>query len=108
MTIKTSSSLLKVAIAIIGGGLIGPRHAQSVIKSPNATIIALADPTPHGAQVAAELKTNHYASVEALIKSTYPQTTSSNNMHSEYYAFSHCQRTSNSWNRHPCGKAHKH
>lgn len=66
-----SSSVPKVAIAIIGGGLIGPRHAQSVIKNPNATLIALVDPAPHGAQVAAELKTNHYASVEALIKSPH-------------------------------------
>jgi len=66
-----SSSIPKVTIAIIGGGLIGPRHAQSVIKNPNATLIALVDPAPHGAQVAAELNTNHYASVEALVKSPH-------------------------------------
>jgi predicted dehydrogenase len=66
-----SSSLPKVTIAIIGGGLIGPRHAQSVIKNPNATLIALVDPAPHGAQVATELNTNHYASVEALIRSPH-------------------------------------
>jgi len=71
MTIKTSSSLPKVAIAIIGGGLIGPRHAQSIVKNLNATLIALVDPAPHGAQVAAELKTNHYASVDVLIKSIH-------------------------------------
>jgi predicted dehydrogenase len=66
-----SSSLPKVTIAIIGGGLIGPRHAQSVIKNPSTTLVALVDPAPHGAQVAAELNTNHYASVEALIRSPH-------------------------------------
>jgi predicted dehydrogenase len=66
-----SSTLPKVTIAIIGGGLIGPRHAQSVVKNPNATLIALVDPAPHGAQVATELNTNHYASVEVLIKSPH-------------------------------------
>lgn len=65
------SSFPIVTIAIIGGGLIGPRHAQSVIKNPNATLIALVDPAPQGAQVAGELNTNHYASVEALINSPH-------------------------------------
>lgn len=71
LTSKMLPPLPKVTVAIIGGGFIGPRHAQAVIKNPNAILIALVDPAPHGAQVAAELNTNHYASVEALIKSPH-------------------------------------
>jgi predicted dehydrogenase len=66
-----SSSLDKITIAIIGGGLIGPRHAQSVIKNPNTTLIALVDPAPHSAQMATKLNINHYPSVEAMIKSPH-------------------------------------
>src|SRR5580700_1247897 len=66
-----SSSLDKITIAIIGGGLICPRHAQSVIKNPNTTLIALVDPAPHGAQMATKLNINHYPSVEAMIKSPH-------------------------------------
>lgn len=65
------SSLPRVTIAIIGGGLIGPRHAQSVIKNPNTSLVALVDPAPHGAQVAADLNINHYRSVSALINSPH-------------------------------------
>lgn len=66
-----TSSLPKVTIAIIGGGLIGPRHAQAVNKNPNATLIALVDPAPHGPKVAAELNTNHYPSISALLSSSH-------------------------------------
>ena len=65
------AALPKVTIAIIGGGLIGPRHAQSVLKNPNATLIALVDPAPHGPKVAAELNTNHYSSISALLASPH-------------------------------------
>jgi predicted dehydrogenase len=61
----------KLKIAILGGGLIGPRHAQSIISNPNTTLIALVDPAPHGPQLAASLNTAHYTSLTTLISSPH-------------------------------------
>ncbi|KAF8855035.1 NAD(P)-binding protein [Acephala macrosclerotiorum] len=60
-------------IAIIGGGLIGPRHAQSVIKNHNANLLALVDPAPHGPETAASLQTIHYPSIASLLSSSSPK-----------------------------------
>jgi len=65
----TSSS--KLNIAIIGGGLIGPRHAQTVLKNPHTSLIALVDPAPHGAQLASSLQTTHYTSISSLLSSAH-------------------------------------
>lgn len=62
-----TSSPLK--IAIIGGGLIGPRHAQSVASNPSTILTALVDPAPHGPATAESLSTAHYPSVSALLSS---------------------------------------
>jgi predicted dehydrogenase len=61
----------KLNIAIIGGGLIGPRHAQSVLKTANAHLIALVDPAPHGPQTASSLNTTHYPSISGLLSSPH-------------------------------------
>ncbi|KAI4717904.1 hypothetical protein E4T48_05913 [Aureobasidium sp. EXF-10727] len=50
-----SPSAKPITFAIIVVGIIGPRHAQSVIKSSNATLVAVCDPLAHGAALAAEL-----------------------------------------------------
>lgn len=60
-----------INIAIIGCGLIGPRHAQSILKTPSARLIALVDPAPHGPQTAASLKTTYYSSIAALLSSCH-------------------------------------
>lgn len=56
-------------IAIIGGGLIGPRHAQSVLSNPSTHLTALVDPAPHGPQTAASLSTTHYPTIASLLSS---------------------------------------
>jgi len=61
----------KLNIAIIYGGLIGPRHAQSVLKTTNAHLIALVDPAPHGTQTASSLNTTHYLSISGLLSSPH-------------------------------------
>jgi predicted dehydrogenase len=68
MSSSTSTSL---NIAIIGGGLIGPRHAQSVLSNPSTTLIALVDPAPHGPGLAASLQTTHYLSISTLLSSPH-------------------------------------
>jgi predicted dehydrogenase len=65
------SSSPKLKIAILGGGLIGPRHAQSIMSNPNTTLIALVDPAPHGPQLAASLHTAHYPSFTTLLSSSH-------------------------------------
>jgi predicted dehydrogenase len=66
-----SSISPKLNIAIIGGGLIGPRHAQSILKNPSANLIALVDPASHGPQTAASLNTTHYSSISSLLSSPH-------------------------------------
>lgn len=65
------SSETKVPFAIIGAGLIGPRHARAVAKASNAVLVAIVDPMPAGAELAAVLNTAHYKSIAELIQSEY-------------------------------------
>jgi predicted dehydrogenase len=58
-----------VKIAIIGTGLIGPRHAEAVLKDPNALLICIVDPNPAAQKVAAQLKTPLYESVSDMLQS---------------------------------------
>ncbi|RDL31483.1 Uncharacterized protein BP5553_09692 [Venustampulla echinocandica] len=66
-----SSSCSSLKVAVIGGGLIGPRHAQSVISNPSTELVALVEPSPNGSSVAASLNTHHYPSTSALILSPH-------------------------------------
>ncbi|KAJ5561916.1 Oxidoreductase N-terminal [Penicillium sp. DV-2018c] len=62
---------MSIKIAIIGAGLIGPRHAQSVISNPSTELIALVDPLPTGEAIATSLKTNYYPSIASLLASPH-------------------------------------
>ncbi|KAF9889747.1 hypothetical protein FE257_007053 [Aspergillus nanangensis] len=55
-------------VIIVGAGLIGPRHAQSVRSNPNTQLVALVDPSPSAAATAQQLETSYYPSVEALLQ----------------------------------------
>lgn len=59
----------KVRIAIIGGGYIGPRHANSVKKCADAELAGIVEPSPNGPVTAEELETKLFASVEDMINS---------------------------------------
>ncbi|KAK9473209.1 oxidoreductase [Dipodascopsis tothii] len=54
-------------IAIVGCGLIGPRHAEAVLARPDTELVALVDPFPRAQAVAAELGTAYYASIAAML-----------------------------------------
>lgn len=58
-----------VSIAIIGSGLIGPRHAKAVIQDPNASLHCIVDPSPAAASVANELGTSLYPSISHMLAS---------------------------------------
>lgn len=71
MTACSTSPSSKLNIAIIGGGLIGPRHAKSILSNPHTTLIALVDPAPHGPDLAASLNTTYYPSHSSLLSSAH-------------------------------------
>jgi predicted dehydrogenase len=61
---------MSIKVAIIGAGLIGPRHAKSVIANPATELVALVDPMPTGSTTASELGTNYYSTVAELLNSS--------------------------------------
>jgi predicted dehydrogenase len=69
MASSIPSTSPKLNIAIIGAGLIGPRHAHSILTNPQTTLHSITDPAPHSPELAASLRTTHYASVSALLSS---------------------------------------
>ncbi|OOF97549.1 hypothetical protein ASPCADRAFT_206372, partial [Aspergillus carbonarius ITEM 5010] len=54
-------------IIIIGCGLIGPRHAQSVLRHPSTRLLALIDPSPTAPTIAKTLNTLSFPSLSALL-----------------------------------------
>ncbi|RMJ23827.1 quinate utilization oxidoreductase QutH [Aspergillus sp. HF37] len=60
-------------IIIIGSGLIGPRHAQSVVAHPSTTLLALIDPSPSASTTAAALQTAYFPSLRSLLASSLPK-----------------------------------
>jgi predicted dehydrogenase len=66
------SSLPTVKIAIIGTGLIGPRHAEAVLKVPGAELACIVDPNPAARDTAAKFGCPIYQSVQAMLASVKP------------------------------------
>lgn len=61
-----SSHPRKINVAVIGTGVIGPRHAKSVVSSEDATLSCLVDPSPAAAQVAQDFNVPLYSSVKEM------------------------------------------
>ena len=73
VTPPTNQQTMPLNIIIVGAGLIGPRHAQSVLSNPSTSLQALIDPAPSGATAASNLKTNYFPSLAALLQSDLPK-----------------------------------
>lgn len=58
-----------IKIAVVGVGLIGPRHAETVAASPNASLAAIVDLMPTGKALASKLNVPYYQTVTELLKS---------------------------------------
>ncbi|KAE9993648.1 hypothetical protein Vi05172_g1069 [Venturia inaequalis] len=56
-------------IVIIGTGLIGPRHAQAVLREPMAELSCIVDPNPAAQKVAQDLGTAWYNSTKEMLAS---------------------------------------
>jgi predicted dehydrogenase len=59
----------RVTVAIVGAGLIGPRHAESVAECPDASLVAFVDPDPQAEAVAQRFRVPLYRDVEGLLAS---------------------------------------
>ncbi|KAL4755006.1 hypothetical protein BDW72DRAFT_189618 [Aspergillus terricola var. indicus] len=56
-----------ILIAIVGAGLIGPRHAQSVQRHPRTHLIAFVDPSPSAIPVAESFGVPCYDSITSML-----------------------------------------
>lgn len=63
------TSASPVSIAVIGSGLIGPRHAQSIIKCSQTQLFAIVEPGLQGPSTAAEYGTQYFPSVSSMLAS---------------------------------------
>ena len=59
-------------IAIVGTGLIGPRHAEAVARNVDAELVCIVDPNPAARAVAERFKCAFYKSVEEMLASSQP------------------------------------
>ncbi|EGY16684.1 quinate utilization oxidoreductase QutH [Verticillium dahliae VdLs.17] len=53
----------RIRFAVIGAGLIGPRHAQTVMENPDTELVAIVDPLESNATLARDLDIAHYQSL---------------------------------------------
>ncbi|KAI7202863.1 NAD(P)-binding protein [Hortaea werneckii] len=61
-----SSRPHKINVAVIGTGVIGPRHAKSVVSCEDATLFCLVDPSPAAAQIAQDFNVPLFGSVREM------------------------------------------
>ena len=66
MTIQSS-----VTIAVVGVGLIGPRHAQSVAGCDDAKLLCLVDPSPSARLVAESFQVPAFKSIPEMLDAGY-------------------------------------
>ena len=57
----------KVRLGIIGGGVIGRRHAGVMAETPEAELVAIADPAASGAETAKDFDVPLFKSTEAML-----------------------------------------
>jgi predicted dehydrogenase len=69
MNAKAGKMSPPTRIAVIGVGLIGPRHAETVVANPDALLAAIVDPMPAGKALAARLNVPYYQTVTDLLAS---------------------------------------
>jgi predicted dehydrogenase len=62
-------TITKIKFAIVGTGLIGPRHAEAVQQDPNAVLVCIVDPNPNAKAVAERFNVAIYGSVKEMLES---------------------------------------
>lgn len=59
----------EVSVAVIGVGLIGPRHAQSIVNCEAAQLLCFIDPSPAASKVAEAFNVPLFASIDHMLES---------------------------------------
>lgn len=59
---------ISIAIAVIGTGIIGPRHAKSIVECPDADLLCIVDPSPSAQDVATSLNVACFSSVGEMLQ----------------------------------------
>lgn len=62
---------MAVKIAVIGVGLIGPRHCQAVLKEIEATLICVVDPSPPAVAFARDIDVAQYENIKSMLASEH-------------------------------------
>lgn len=57
-----------ILLIVVGAGLIGPRHAQHIVQNPDCDLLALIDPRPEAVELAKNLETLYFKSIEVLFQ----------------------------------------
>ena len=58
---------MKQAIAVVGAGLIGQRHARAILSARSASLVALVDPDPQASVLAKELEVAWFGALDELL-----------------------------------------
>ena len=61
-----------VNLAVLGAGLIGRRHIEHILASPDATLLAIVDPSEAGKMLAAKIGVGWFADLAALLSEQKP------------------------------------
>ncbi|OAQ59360.1 quinate utilization oxidoreductase protein [Pochonia chlamydosporia 170] len=65
-----SSESTPVHFVVIGAGIIGPRHAMTIVNNHEAKLVAIIDPSPAGQTLAVKLGVNYFTTVDKLLNSS--------------------------------------
>lgn len=68
LTLMPPSNTIK--IAIVGSGLIGPRHGEAILNVPETELACVVDPNPAAQAAADKLECPLYPSVQAMLASS--------------------------------------
>lgn len=61
-------NMSRVTIAVIGTGLIGPRHAEAILQESEAELFCLIDPNPAVEQIAKQFKVEWFSSIQHMLE----------------------------------------
>ncbi|OBA23506.1 NAD(P)-binding protein [Metschnikowia bicuspidata var. bicuspidata NRRL YB-4993] len=60
--------MIPVSVVVIGAGLIGPRHAELVLKNSNCSLFAIVDRSAKGPSIASSCGTLHFQSIHDMLE----------------------------------------
>lgn len=68
----TAAISTPVKLAIVGTGLIGPRHAEAIVRDANAELVCIVDPNPAAKAIAEKIGCAYHESIQRMLDSSRP------------------------------------